>query len=166
MKTIVGAQPDSLYSMAFCDADAIMNQGMMNSSFSTMMQQRPKGQGLAPIFYPVDEYKDMSLPEILDITDDFVFGGDDSLVDVFAESPPDIPSSMSPPEQVGSHSPMPEPAQSSIQDREAPLRQVSIDSIPIPVSSKPKKRQREEQDSEDSSDDEGRRFRPYQAGQW
>jgi len=139
-KTLTGMQPESLYSMAMYDVETIVNQEM--------------AQPAPPAFYPVDEYKDLTLKEILDISDDFLFGSDDSLMDGISPSAsgapvPEGPVSSGPVQHEFSASMPPQPVPQAVLSGGEPNA---------------KKRQREE--DFDDEDDEERRFRPYQSGQW
>lgn len=177
-KALSGMHPESLYSMALYDVDAIVNQEMN----SVMPQQPRQEQAVAvpqqqaqqhtPAFYPVDEYKDMSLKEILDISDDFLFGAEDPLMDDFPLSPTATPRVMEPQAVLsctGSPPPMP-----VLSPPVSPLRSTFVSvspsastdlSLDTSTSCNNKKRRRDEDDEFDE-DDEDRRFRPYQAGQW
>jgi hypothetical protein len=63
-------QSESLFGMALYDFDTVAyDVGMANP-----LMHRPHAQ--QPIFHPVDEYKDLSLKEILDLSDDFLSGTD------------------------------------------------------------------------------------------
>jgi Helicase associated domain len=63
-------QSESLFGMALYDFDTMAyDVGMSNPLMHRPMVQQP-------IFHPVDEYKDLSLKEILDLSDDFLSGTD------------------------------------------------------------------------------------------
>ena len=80
---------ESLLGMALYDFDTIASDvGLYNSCFSNNNATNLGGagillggnrnhsllrnSGIAPVFHPVDEYKDLSLKEILDLSDDFL----------------------------------------------------------------------------------------------
>lgn len=139
-------QPDSLFSMAFYDFDQVAQQ------------EAPPAQ--APAFHPVDEYKDLSLKEILDLSDDFAFGDEDPAPATMNPIPLNAPSNVSA-QQVP---PMvaPRPMQSQMYEPMSHQEQMFSQEV---VVANNKKRSREISD-DDESEEGGRRFRPYQAGQW
>eukprot|EP00977_Amphora_coffeiformis_P023500 scaffold13479_cov166-Amphora_coffeaeformis.AAC.12 len=168
-KTFVSAQPDSLFSMALYEFEA-----------AQQMQQQQQAQGNDPAnkrpghFYPVDEYKDLSLREILDISDDFLFDDIESSAPVSRPIPAvSAPATMMQPPVVG-------PTMNTVlQASPAPMMQASPvtfnasfaapDASLSAIDLSPKKRSREDFESEGEYEDDGeggRRFRPYQAGQW
>lgn len=165
-------QPESLFSMALYDVDTVMNN---EASSSAGIQQH------APAFYPVDEYKDLSLKEILDISDDLLFSDDDPLMTapLHETSPlPVVPTShiqhrnpvisapALPPPPVMSYCAPPSPPQVEMIRSVPPNVATPITTTPSPQAApaNPKKRSRGVEE-EDDEDDENR-FRPYQAGQW
>lgn len=136
-KKNLALQPSSLFSMAMYDVDSVAQQECSSSS---------RGFGSTPTFYPVEQYKDLSLKEILDISDDFLFGEEDPLMSVPTMQA--VPSEPAPPA--------------------APVPVSPTLSAPEEITATPsssRKRSHEEV-SDIGSDDEERRFRPYQAGQW
>lgn len=148
----------SLFSMALYDFDHSA-QGM-----NGVLHQHVKQQ-VQPTFHPVDEYKDMSLKEILDLSDDYIFGDDDPLLDSQpAMRMQPIPSSVPSIHQantVVSVTPSPKPQEVlSFHINNGNARDMSFDASS-------KKRPRESSSSEEfDAEEEERRFRPYQAGQW
>lgn len=150
-KTYASAQPDSLFSMALYEFEAAQSQ-------QQQAQEPPKRPGH---FYPVDEYKDLSLREILDISDDFLFDEADSA------PRPMVPVS-------SAVAPLMPPATSPIANIPAPTGLTFDTNFSVPevgatsaIDLSPKKRSREDFEAEEEDDtDEERRFRPYQAGQW
>lgn len=126
------ANPESLFSMALYDVDA-------------MASSEPSFHHATPAFYPVDEYKDLSLKEILDISDDLLISDDDPLMTAplydTAPQPTPLPSLSTPIS----------PPSAALSD--ASQKKRSLDSLG------------EDEFDEDDDDDE-RRFRPYQAGRW
>lgn len=64
-------QSESLYGMALYDFDTLAADVGLPSAGRNYVP---------PIFHPVDEYKDLSLKEILDLSDDFISGEDDHLL--------------------------------------------------------------------------------------
>lgn len=140
-------QPESLFSLALYDVEAVAHREV-------------SANPSPPAFYPVDEYKDLSLKEILDISDDFLFGDEDPLMTAPVHDTAvtvTVPLSMA----------------QSLFTPVTPSSSGDFDLEPNPISyeseiQNSKKRSREESfdcDEEDE-DEEGRRFRPYQSGQW
>ena len=125
-------QPESLFTMALYDVDAVTQQDATTREVNTQSTQ--------PAFYPVDEYKDLSLREILDISDDFLFGEDPLMnTPVYDTTPVPVTSS--------SHTVSPIPSNE--------------------IDENTKKRRRDSSHDYDTVESPGpRRFRPYQAGQW
>lgn len=68
-KKNLGYQSESLFGMALYDFDTVANDVGLTQP---PVLQRPQSQAQQPVFHPVDEYKDMSLKEILDFSDDFL----------------------------------------------------------------------------------------------
>lgn len=160
-KTFGSAAPDSLFSMAMYEFEAAHQNHQLQQQRDVSSSKRPGH------FYPVDEYKDLSLREILDISDDFLF---DDLEPTTAPRPLPAVSANNPP--MIKQQPVMVPSQTFSQ----PAAPSFNGSFPAPESSlsaidlSPKKRSREDFEATESEDgdedDEGRRFRPYQAGQW
>ena len=140
------------------------------------------GQQFRAAFHPVDEYKDLSLPDILDITDDFLLS-ETPLTELDA-TPSALLNHLN---SSSASSPLPRPSAAVVPSRSSSLSSSSSKNYrhniadelvvvppPPPKEDKDslKKRRRSELGSEGSDDDMGdesefgRRFRPYQAGQW
>uniref|UniRef100_A0A7S2Y8D8 Helicase-associated domain-containing protein n=1 Tax=Entomoneis paludosa TaxID=265537 RepID=A0A7S2Y8D8_9STRA len=159
-----------------------MNQAA-NSLFAMAMYDMPSQQqnANAPAlpsapshFYPVEEYKDLSLREILDLSEDCLFSDDEDSAPVIAP--------LRAPSAPMSSCAAPVAPSSSIMSKED-IEWNQLEDLPIsPMEDIPvaaalvgsmdatanRKRSRDcefEQD-EDSEDMEDRRFRPYQTGQW
>lgn len=158
-KSFGPSQPDSLFSMALYEFEAAQQQQLVAAPAA------PKRPGH---FYPVDEYKDMSLREILDISDDFLF--DD------IEPTPARQENLMPPMAPNSTA-LVTPPPAFNQDPSNTFNP-NMGVLPTPDSSlsaidlsPKKKRSRDDFEYDENEDDEdddgtGRRFRPYQAGQW
>ena len=151
--------PDSLFSMALYDFEQLAQHN--DSSFAKTQVQHPDA---AAAFHPVDEYKDMSLREILDISDDFLLEDKElpfpSLLDqgtstnLLNRSPQFAPISPERPQEIRSFEAL-------------SVASAISDELAYGFETDSKKRRR--QVSEDESSDDGspsKRFRPYQAGQW
>ena len=159
-KMSMGQRPGSLYSMLY-DVDSPV-PSLQESMVGGARMQHPSAA-----FHPVDEYKDLSLKEILELSDDFLFNdGDDSLFGGLDPTPlapsPKIAYSggFTIPSQVAlPTSSYPDFAPTSFNDSYNSLSQVT------PSVSPNNKRSREQFDALEDEDD-GHRFRPYQAGQW
>lgn len=174
-----GMQPGSLYSMALYSegADSINYEAGAMGSSSPFSPIRQTSRAASAAFYPVDEFKDMSLPDILSITDDFLLAEDDSFSNMFennnqnqnnthhhhdVEPFPMAHSSnhnhnnmmMVTPQQHHQFQPM------------TPMSGGSFVEAALTIPSNPKKRQREVDFDGEESEEDFRRFRPYQAGQW
>jgi len=78
-------QPESLFSMAMYDVESTGGQQLQVEPLPIRMPAPA-----APAFHPVDEYKDMSLKQLLDLSDDYLFGDDDD------EEQPDAASMLNP----------------------------------------------------------------------
>lgn len=154
--------PDSLFSMALYDCDSLAQQ---NELFGTKIQSQHPGAA----FHPVDEHKDVTLREILDITDDFLLDEDKELpFPSFFEGPTTSSSNLM--NRSSTFAPMIPP------ERPHEVRSFEALSVASAISdelmygidiAECKKRRR--QVSEDESSEDGstsKRFRPYQAGQW
>lgn len=171
-------QPESLFSMAMYDFES-MGQQQPQQQIEPLPTQQP-----APAFHPVDEYKDMSLKQLLDLSDDYLFGEDDeanmSSSSILNPLPLNVPSGQNVAQAAArgtvqtAYEPMPMDkgiGMDSMTPLDIDCGMPSFDSNIIPMvspsSSSTKKRRREVSDDEDSEDlnNEGR-FRPYQAGQW
>jgi hypothetical protein len=152
---------ESLFSMALYDFDtaAQCDTGVLQHQHQQHQQQRHP----QPTFHPVEEYKDLSLKEILDLSDDFIFGDDDPLMtsSMLDPVPCNVPSRVTP-QQVPAE-PKPQVTHSFHFTNGNDL------SFSHEMEASSKKRQRDcltgNEDDDDCSE-EGRRFRPYQAGQW
>lgn len=72
-------QPESLFGMALYDFDTLAADVGFHAAVTTL-PARHNLHGPPPIFHPVDEYKDLSLREILDLSDDFLSGDEDHLL--------------------------------------------------------------------------------------
>ena len=160
--------PESLLSMALCDVDGLnQQQQQLNFQQQPQVHQQQFSQQVELVgqqsnsaaFHPVDDYKDMSLRELLDLSDDYLFGDADeeqSANPVSTLNPIPVVSSSSSNESTYSDPIMIMPLN------------LSPDPTPIVAPSNNKKRRRQISDDEDSEDDtdQENRFRPYQAGQW
>ena len=71
-------QSDSLLGMALYDFDTLAADVGLHSSVN--LPSRHNSHDAPPAFHPVDEYKDLSLKEILDLSDDFLSNDDDLLL--------------------------------------------------------------------------------------
>jgi hypothetical protein len=163
---------ESLFSMALYDFDtsAQCETGGMQHSQQHQQQRQPQQRHPQPTFHPVEEYKDLSLKEILDLSDDFIFGDEDPMMSshlLMEPVPCPVPSRMT--SQV-SHQVVPSVPTPQV----TPSYHFSDGSgndmgLTLDLEAASKKRQREactnDVDDDDCSE-EGRRFRPYQAGQW
>lgn len=91
MKKSFSSNPDSLLNMAFYDLEAPVAPHTPTSFVPPQARISGFSQGL---FHPVDEYKDMSVKDILDITDDFLFGEyreEEGLEDILNPVPLNVP---------------------------------------------------------------------------
>lgn len=144
---------ESLFSMALYDFD---NSGQQQVELTGVLQQPPPQ--IQPTFHPVDEYKDLSLKEILDLSDDYIFGDDPLMNTPSLEQP--VPCAAPSAALV---SPEPKP-------QEPPSFQFNarVAMLPFCQDTSSKKRPREISSGSSDADaaEEERRFRPYQAGQW
>jgi len=154
-------QSESLFGMALYDFDSIAADVGLQSPIAH--HQQLQIQAPPPVFHPVDEYKDLSLREILDLSDDFLSNDDDhmhSSGELALEPVPFANKSSAKPSHVGS-------------SRDPLLGQQKsqqVTSTP-PTTFNRKKRSRDLDDEEatllsEGSSSKERRFRPYQAGQW
>ena len=168
-KSFASAQPDSLFSMALYEFEAAQQQ----------QQQQQQAQGNDPAnkrpghFYPVDEYKDLSLREILDISDDFLFDDTESSAPISRPIPAvSAPSAMMQRPVGPSMNLVPQVSPAPMMQARTAAFNAVFPAPEAPMSAidlSPKKRSREDFESEDDYEDDGeggRRFRPYQAGQW
>lgn len=173
-------QSESLFGMALYDFDTVAN----DAGLQTPPMHRPQAQ--QPIFHPVDEYKDLSLKEILDLSDDFLSGADQGKNNANQSPPHDqlLGNPAMPPQgglgdsfsYYAANAPLLEPTVSTYDPYGADLLALSRESLNHHHEQflnsyqqiNPKKRAREEDPGSSSSNEEARerRFRPYQAGQW
>lgn len=188
----LSCQPESLFSMALYDFES-MGQQTQRHFLPQVIQSISTS---APSFHPVDEYKDLSLKELLDLSDDFLFGDEEQGNESSMFNPlPFVPRAPHAAESRVNPSMASAPSNhlmTSLSNVYAEpvgsMRSLGIDidaaeieptpilESPVPISpssscfvSGSLKRQREELDDEDEDDDElntDGRFRPYQAGQW
>ena len=171
---------ESLYGMALYDFDSVAADVGLQSPLTSF---RPTIQAPPPVFHPVDEYKDLSLREILDLSDDFLSNDDDHFnsADMAMEPVPFAnKSSIQVARNASSHDPMMgqqrqqqqlQQIMMMVQQQQQQPQQQHLDIVSsTPDSLNKKKRSRDFDDasvsSDGSSDDNDRRFRPYQAGQW
>jgi hypothetical protein len=157
---------ESLFSMASYDFDTSAQCETGGMQHSQQQQCQPQQRHPQPTFYPVEEYKDLSLKEILDLSDDFIFGDEDPSMSSHLLTEPvpcPVPSRMT--SQVVSPDPTPQ-VTSLIRFSNGSASDMAL-SLDMEVSSKNRKRKaRTDDDDDDDCPQEGRRFRPYQAGQW
>ena len=168
-------QSESLYGMALYDFDSIAADVGLQSPLTPF---RPTFQAPPPVFHPVDEYKDLSLREILDLSDDFLSNDDDHFnpVDMTMEPVPFANKSSIQPSQVASSQsidPLLGQQRQQLQQAMMPQQQHlnMVSSTPGAMNMNNKKRSRDFDDATEFSDgscddSKDRRFRPYQAGQW
>lgn len=151
---------ESLYGMALYDFDSIATDvGLISPRAFHHSQTRAPS-----VFHPVDDYKDLSLREILDLSDDFLANEEDNIFSSHELAIEPVPfNSMSSSDysfQVG-HTQARNTTEDPIFDMQQPnLTLTTFNS---------KKRSRDFDDATHVSEDcpsEERRFRPYQAGQW
>lgn len=150
MKISALQNKNSLYSMALYDLESLTTQTQQTNTAPV------QGQPSSAAFHPVDEYKDLSLKELLDLSDDFLF--DDISPGTLAEpSHMHHPGAMlGGPLQHGFRPATVSPAASDFSQ--------SHQAEAIASSSK---RRRDISPSMDNDDEpSSKRFRPYQAGQW
>ena len=158
-------QTESLYGMAMYDFDTL-NSDIQATTTSSVLSPSPLRavQGPPPVFHPVDEYKDLSLKEILDLSDDFLSQEDDTLL-----GSTELASGLEPvPFANGSSAAHLSQASVSLSQQAAELG-INLDQPPLRSTTlNPKKRSRstEAKPTETTSGSRERRFRPYQAGQW
>jgi hypothetical protein len=211
-KTFVGSSaPESLLSMALYDLEPnhlpFLPAGMgtatgnypINHFPHQQQPQQPRFQGMTGAclpattsgsFHPVEDYKDLTLREILDLSDDFLFPedqtpplGNDTYQSGMHKENVDRPylatsdSTLrlnSVDASTASFSDSPYSVLPSTSNLEEYVADVNVSGA-VPSAISPKKRVRDdhsqfldedEDDCEDGSDKDGRRFRPYQAGQW
>jgi hypothetical protein len=157
---------ESLFSMASYDFDTSARCETGGMQHQQQQQRQPQQHHPKPRFHPVEEYKDLSLKEILDLSDDFIFGDEDPSMSshlLMEPVPCPVPSRMT--SQVVSPDPPPQ-VTPSFRSSNGSASDMGL-SLDMEASSK--KRHREARTNDDEDDDcpqEGRRFRPYQAGQW
>jgi hypothetical protein len=154
---------ESVFSMALYDFDtsAQCETGVLQYSQQQRESQLRQHQ---PTFHPVEEYKDLSLKEILDLSDDFIFGDEDPLMSspmMMEPVPCSVPSRMT--SQVSSD-PKPQ-VTPSFDFSSGSASEMSL-SLDMEAASKKRRREAPSDDDDDDCSEEGRRFRPYQAGQW
>ena len=181
-------QSDSLLGLALYDFDCLA------PDFGLLSQPRPNPHAEQPIFHPIDEYKELTLKEILELSDDIIMNDDPRLrnntvqyndfgfnSNSFAFS--NVPQLLNPTlmsqfgSSNGTHHDQVLSRNLDSQQMIFQNHQVQNQNIHLQMqqrqaqlSSGLKKRpfeneSLEENLSEDTSDVE-RRFRPYQAGQW
>jgi hypothetical protein len=154
---------ESLFSMALYDFDtsAQCETGVLQYP---QQQRVPQQRQPQPTFHPVEEYKDLSLKEILDLSDDFIFGDDDPLMSspmMMEPVPCPVPSRM-----ISQVSPDPKPQVTpSFHFSSGSANEMGL-SLDMEAASKKRRRESPSNDDDDDCSEEGRRFRPYQAGQW
>jgi hypothetical protein len=71
-------QSESLFGMALYDFDTLAADVGFHTAVNLPPRHNPHGP--PPVFHPVDEYKDLSLKEILDLSDDFLSNEEDHLL--------------------------------------------------------------------------------------
>lgn len=75
------SQPESLLGMALYDFDTLATDaGLYGNGSCHPGTPNTNARSVAPAFHPVDEYKDLSLKEILDLSDDFLSPDEDNLL--------------------------------------------------------------------------------------
>jgi hypothetical protein len=152
---------NSLFSMALYDLDSIAS----SQHVSTYHGQHQ--QSAAAAFHPVDEYKDLSLKELLDLSDDFLF--DDINPSLLEPSP--LPTGV-PSQTVQEHQRQLHPGQNSTKFSSivTPERNTSYHFKTQPKNGPPfvsaSSKRSLEMTGEDAAPTSSKRFRPYQAGQW
>lgn len=70
-------QSESLFGMALYDFDTLAADVGFHANITLPACHHPHAP---PVFHPVDEYKDLSLKEILDLSDDFLSSDEDQLL--------------------------------------------------------------------------------------
>jgi Helicase associated domain len=165
-KLSLSLQPGSLFSMALFDLDTFAHN---NESLPNTNQQ-------PAVFHPIDEYKDLSLKEILDLSDDFLFeDGESRAISPSMLDPTPLPPSTPIPldgNNRGFTIPVspdcrPQDVCSSVQPQHS--SDVISESFMFETLTKKRRLESSMEDDDDSDDDNelsGWRFRPYQAGQW
>jgi hypothetical protein len=179
-KRELSLQPESLFSMAMYDMDYLSQQQLQQQDLE------PLPANAEPAFYPVDEYSHLSLRELLELSDDYLFGefGEEEennmshctmLNSVLLNEPRG--------QNVASHAVAAfqantepivsmhvgnqmQPTMDRIEP--TPLNEWRVPMMPTSCKSDTKKCHREEPSDDESDEDlnhEGR-FRPYHAGQW
>jgi Helicase associated domain len=150
---------ESLFGMAFYDFE-----GGDFSASHAMAGTLPRSHVSPPVFHPVDEYKDLSLREILDLSDDFLSNDDQLLGNV--PPPSDFHHAMN---TVSlDHGSLSQPDSTLSRHQQPPVLSNDVSTFT------PKKRSREfteeaqmsMNDNSSTCSGKERRFRPYQAGQW
>lgn len=185
-------QPESLFSLAMYDIDAVAPQP----------EPTPIANH-APAFHPVDEYKDLSLKELLDLSDDYLFGetpsnsNSGSSNNMLNPIPLNVPHG----ESVASHAQASTHVNVNVFPEQsvslAPIQHVSAGPMPpmpqmvsfentnndvvafnnvvpmpamsteVPVNNNKRSREVSDDDiTDDGANNNEGRFRPYQAGQW
>jgi Helicase associated domain len=199
-KPSLSLQPDSLFSMALYDFEEAAQQEMMAP---VAPQLKRPGH-----FYPVDEYKDLSLREILEISDDLIFDSNDNnnnsnnnnndvvhhhhnfgshpmqmhvpgaiqlqhqhqhqQAPVMPRVEPQMIQSIHQQEVMTVAPSVVTPTANNNNDSATTTGGPSAQQLPnSDIDLSPKKKRRRSEDDDDSEDPTtGRRFRPYQAGQW
>lgn len=167
-------QNESLFGMALYDFDTLAS----DVGFHTAVASLPQRQlAPPPVFHPVDEYKDLSLKEILDLSDDFLSGDDDQLMQQELNLDPTPFAAGSAPALVGSSAGFSQTNSLPFNNNNMEHKQLQAQQSQLAAASAPatvtptKKRSRDYDEESDSEDGESeasraRRFRPYQAGQW
>jgi hypothetical protein len=163
-------QPESLFSMAMYDMDSLGQP-----HFQQQEDLEPLPANTQPGFYPVDEYKDMSLRELLDLSDDYLFGDEEENRMGNSMLNP-IPLNVPCGQNVASHNAALQAASHAYADpvgsmhmEPTPMNEGVVPMMPTSCQVPLKKRPREEEeyfDDEDEALNNDGRFRPYQAGQW
>jgi hypothetical protein len=155
---------ESLFIMALYDFDtsAQCDTGVLQHPQQQLQQQQCQPQ---PTFHPVEGYNGLSLKEILDLSDDFMFGDEDLLMSsLMTMDPVPCPATSRTTPQVSSD-PTPQVTPSfHLSHGSASDMGLSLDTEDFS-----KKRRRESianGDDDDDCSEEDRRVRPYQAGQW
>lgn len=157
-------QPESLYGMALYDFDTLNSD--IQAATSSIHSQSPlrSVQGPPPVFHPVDEYKDLSLKEILDLSDDFLSQDDDTLL-----GSTELASGFEPVPYANGNSPVHLSQASVSLSQQAAELGINLDQPHLrstPMNPKKRSRSSDAKSTEASSGSRERRFRPYQAGQW
>lgn len=164
-------QSESLFGMALYDFDTLANDvGLVTAGAPTTVP--PTFQGQPPIFHPVEEYKDLSLREILDLSsDDFLPANNDDEDQLL--NPTELLEPVPYSSASNSHDFIQQPTQLKSSEQSDDSIAFNVEPQPSTVMSfNSKKRARDVSDdettqaSQESSTSREKRFRPYQAGQW